>query len=412
MDYVSNAASWEAFQRHEVDPLLSAETLPEIGSLIDFKEFATDYPDRLFPLLNQLRPEFQELFIEYWLLGKSQSFIAQCHGFIQTRTWQNLRIIEQAIGALILLGPRPTEATLRTALVTMNLEITPYGSLAHLIQLYASTQSYSFVAKSVGAPISAIRKIFRPAIAFLLAAKSVQAVAVGSYLRSLIHQASLKGVGLSKRCIARTRRVKTLRFSAPPTDTSPLISFGAVASLRDTPWCMLEISSEHRMTQIAPGLKVQGKKIFGKLPAQIFAPVNAEGELTFGYIFARCASVSRVRSLTRVRGISEMSAVYNDEGVFKHAVTVPHSDVLVMMEDHVAPPVPDLRVHDFVEILTGPAARYCGAVTKVSNGGEAISVEVRFPTGRHFIVKADASCVKWLGKVPEARRSFWGVRTA
>ena len=80
MTHISDAASFEAFTRHEANPLLSAETLPESGSLIDFRAFAQEYPDRLFPLLRRLRPEFVEIFAEFWLLGKSQSFIGHCHG--------------------------------------------------------------------------------------------------------------------------------------------------------------------------------------------------------------------------------------------------------------------------------------------------------------------------------------------
>ena len=113
MLHVTDAASvWQPTDREE-EVLLSAEALPEHSSLIDFKAFARDYSDKLFPLLLKLRPEFQELFIEYYLLEKSQSFIGQVHGQIQTRVWQNLRIIEQSIGSLILLGPTPTAEIIR-----------------------------------------------------------------------------------------------------------------------------------------------------------------------------------------------------------------------------------------------------------------------------------------------------------
>ena len=156
-----------------------------------------------------------------------------------------------------------------------------------MIIAYAKTQSYAEVAAMVHAPVPAIRKIFRPAIAQLSASKDLRTAAVGSYLHNLTHQASLTGAGLSKRCKARTRRVKALRFQAPPTENSPLVSFGRVESLGNTPWYLLEISSEHRMTQLSPVLRAQGKKLFGKKPGQIFAPLNADGELEFGYLFAR-----------------------------------------------------------------------------------------------------------------------------
>jgi transcription antitermination factor NusG len=411
MDHVANAASFEAFNRHEADPLLSAETLDENSSLIDFKAFAQEYPEKLFPLLEKLRPEFQEFFIEYYLLEKSQSFIGKTHGQIQTRVWQNLRIIEQTIGSLILLGTNPGAPILRPVLTKAGLETTQYGSLTFMILKYAENQSYANVAMRVGAPVPAIRKIFRPAITALLADKNVQAVAVGAYLRGLTHQASLTGAGLSKRCVARTKRVKTLRFTAPPSDDSPLISFGAVSSLRDTPWCMLEISSEHRMTQIYPLLRAQGKRVFGKKAAQIFAPVNAEGELAFGYIFARSVSSALVRALTRIRGISEMATICDAEGTFIRAVTISDNEVQAVINKHNPSKKARARVGDFVEILTGPAARYCGTVIEkdsTSKNEEQLTVEVNFPTGRRFLVVADATCVKLLPNIPKAQRRFWG----
>lgn len=408
MDYVANAASFEAFCRQDADPLLSAETLPESSSLIDFKAFAHEYPDHLFPLVMRLRPEFQEFFMEYYLLEKSQSFIGKTHGQIQTRVWQNLRIIEQTIGSLILLGTNPDESVLRPILEKAKLETTPYGSLTQMILLYAASQDYTSVAKQVSAPAAAIRKIFRPAITALLADKNVKTVAVGAYLRSLTHQASLTGAGLSKRCIARTRRVKTLHFTAPPSDDAALISFGSVVSLRDIPWCMLEISSEHRMTQILPTLRNQGKKIFGKRAAQIFAPINADGELEFGYIFARSAVATLVRGLTRIRGISELVSVCNDEGVFVRTVTIPNADVQGMISQHSPLPISKVRVSDFVEIMTGPASKYCGTITETN--GDEVTVEVNFPTGRHFLVLADKTCVKLLPAIPKDLRKFWGTR--
>ena len=407
MDHVSDAASFEAFNRQEVDPNLSAETLSENSSLIDFKSFARDYPEKLLPLLKRLRPEFQELFAEYWLLGKSQSFIGRVHGFIQTRVWQNLRIIEQSIGSLILLGTDPNVETIRVILNKADLEKTPYGSLAGMIIVYAQSQSYTEVADIFRLPVPAIRKIFRPAIASLLANKDVKAVAVGAYLRSLTHQASLTGAGLSKRCKARNRRVKNLRFTAPPSETSPLISFGHIETLGDTPWCMLEISSDGRMAQITPTLRTQSKRIFGKKAAQIFAPLNADGELAFGYIFARSVTPAVVRSLTKIRGIGEMATVCDDDGNFVHAVTVPHADVQAMINKHTPSTISKVRIGDFVEILTGEASRYHGAITGVD--GDDLTIDVRFPTGRKFIVAADITSVKKLPKTPIKQRTFWGV---
>jgi hypothetical protein len=410
MTHVSEAASLEAFRRKEVDPLLSAEALPENSSLIDFKAFAHDYPNKLAPLLAHLRPEFAEFFIEYYLLEKSQTFIGKTHGCIQTRVWQNLRIIEQSIGSMILIGTAPDAEIIRPILRKAKLETTPHGSLTDMIFAYAESRSYAIVAEKFHTPVPMIRKIFRPAIKRLLADKDVKAVAVGAYLRSITHQASLTGAGLGKRYLARLNRAKVFRFDAPPADNSPILSFGPVGHLQDTPWCMLEISSDHRMLQIAPALRDQGKKLFRKNPAQIFAPVTDDGELAFGYIFARCSRQPLVRGLLRVRGISEIASLCDGEGNFVQAVTVPHADIQEMMKKSNAPPLPVVHLQDFVEILTGPAARYCGTVTKMNASTDELTIEVSFPTGKKFIVTADPSCVKRLSNVPMLDRKFWGLR--
>lgn len=407
MTHVSDAASFEAFNRQEANPLLSAETLPESSSMIDFKAFAQDYPEKLMPLLDRLRPEFQELFAEYWLIGKSQAFIGDCHGFIQTRTWQSLRIIERAIGALIILGPNPDADIIRLILRKACVESTEYGSLTDMIISYAKSQNYAQVANEVRAPVPAIRKIFRPAISTLLADKNVRAVAVGAYLHNLTHQASLTGAGLSKRCKARNRRVKTLKFDAPPSEISPLMSFNRIDSLGDIPWHMLEISSEHRMAQIMPTLREQGKKVFGKKPAQIFAPLTTDGELVFGYIFARSVTPAMVRKLTKIRGIGEMSTVCDDEGNFIHAVEVPHADVLEMIARHAPPSKLSLHVGSFVQVLTGPASGYHGTIVKVS--ANTVQVRVDFPSDRQFLISADPTSVLRID-VPKSKQTFWGGR--
>jgi hypothetical protein len=171
---------------------------------------------------------------------------------------------------------------------------------------------------------------------------------------------------------------------------------------------MMEISSDHRMAQITPTLRAQGQRIFGKKPAQIFAPVNDEGGLVFGYLFARSTSLSLVRKLARIRGVGEMATVCDDEGMFKHAVQVPHSDVLEMIKAHTPPAHAGIRAGDFVEILTGESSKYCGTVADVTATGK-VCVEVVFPTGRSFIVSADTTSVKKLPKTPVARRAFWGI---
>jgi transcription antitermination factor NusG len=410
MTHVADAASFESYQRSPDSGLLSAEALPENSSIIDFKAFSAEYPEKLFPLVAQLRPEFQEFFIEFHILRKSQAFIGKCHGQIQTRVWQVLRLVEQAIGSMIILGTNPTAEIIRPILRKARVESTEYGSLTDMIISYAKTQNYAQVAKEVRAPVPAIRKIFRPVIADLLAHKDVKAVAVGAFLRSLTHQASLTGAGLSKRCKARNRRVKTLRFTAPPSEISPLLSFGHTEVLADTPWCLLEISSEGRMAQITPTLREQGKKVFGKKAGQIFAPLNSEGELEFGYLFARSITPAMTRKLTKIRGIGEMSTVCDEDGNFVHAVTVPNAEVQALINKHDTPNSlgGGAQPQDFVEILTGEAKGYHGTVLRMNTITEELTVEVSFPTGRNFLVTTDISSVRKLPKTAVSKRMFWG----
>ena len=204
-----------------------------------------------------------------------------------------------------------------------------------------------------------------------------------------------------------TRRVKTLRFTAPAVETSPLLSFGHTEALGETPWCILEISSEHRMAQIMPTLRAQGRKVFGKKAGQIFAPINADGELTFGYIFARAATPALARKLSRIRGVGEMSAVCDDEGTFKYAVQVPHADVCSLIAKHKPEARATVQMGDFVEILAGEAKGYCGTVSDF-RGDETRTVEVNFPTGRKFFVSADVSSLRKLPKTPISKRTFYG----
>lgn len=405
--HVREAASADAYRRNgNSDADLSAETLPENASLIDFRTFAKDFPDKLFPLLEMIRPEFKEIFIEYYLMGKPQAFIGQTHGFIQTRVWEALRIIEQTIGALIILGTHPSEELLRPILEKAKQEITPYGSFAAMIHLYAASQDYTLVAKTFGAPVPAIRKIFRPAIAALAASKDVKAVAIGSYLTNLTYRAALTKAGLSKSYQARVKRIKNRRFTAPPFENAPLLNFGPVDELADTPWCMLEISAEETMETLHPKIQEHGKKRFGKHAAQVFAPIDADGTLTFGYFFARSKVLSVVRSLVKIRGVVAISSAGDTAETFGHAVTIPHEDVQKMIADYKILPTLGIGQGDFVEILTGPASGYHGTVILVHQHTDTVHVE--FPSGRHFIISADRSAIKRVD-APVQQRGFWGV---
>ena len=410
-------ASLDAYRREEETPLeeTSLEAIQNSESAIDFRTFLEDYPERLLSLLDQLRPEFVELFMETYALGKDQYFLGDTHGFVQTRTWQALRIIEKAIGALLVLGPEPSASDMQGVLVAANLDQTAFGSLAELIACYAATHDYVAVAEYVGAPAPAIRKIFRPAIKVLSASHNLRVAAIGAYLHSLTHQTSLKQPGLSKRALKRLKRVGTHRFVAPALDESPLLNFGNVEKLEDTSWCMFEASweGEHNWLPLRTAVLRQAKKIFGKKPAQVFMPADVEGKLLYGYVFAR--GLGSVRGLLRVQGISSISTQYHEtddssnvEVPDARAVQIPNADLQKMIAQYKRPKVERIRKNDFVRILTGEASRYCGTVVSVKKN--TAIVRVSFPTLRRFIVRADISSLKKLeAKLEE--QNFWGVRS-
>jgi hypothetical protein len=409
-EHVTNEASLLSWALDKPDDsLMSIETLASTNEAIDIKTFAQTNPEKTIELLSHMRVEFLELFLEYYLLEKPQAFLGDTHGCIQTRIWQTLRIVEQALGAFLILGTTPDWGVLFPILEKSGLEQTPYGSLTHMILLYAETQDYSVIAERFKAPVPAIRKIFRPVIEQLLAAKNIREVAVGCYLRHLTHQVSLTGAGLSRRAIARLKRVKSRHFHAPALDESPLLSFNRTETLADTPWVMLEISSDHRMTQITPLLKKCGKQIFGKVPAQIFAPVDAQGDLLLGYIFARSLRMPLAYKLRSIRGITEFSATCDDTGRLTKVITVPNIDLQPVIHKTMTgnTQVPQVHIGDFVEILTGDAAKYCGTIEHIK--GIEIHVTVNFPSGRVFHVIADPTVVKLIPDVPLQRRAFWGI---
>ena len=405
--HVSDQASLASWALDQTDSLLSIETLASSTSTTDIKSFVQNNLEKTLQLLSHLRVEFQELFLEYYLLDKSQAFLGKTHGFIQTRTWQKLRIIEQAFGAMLVLGEIPTAETLYPILEKAGLEQTQHGSLTGMIVTYAKTQSYSAVAEMYSVPVPIIRKLFRPLIKKLVASKDLKESAVGCYLRHLTHQASLTKSGLSKSAIARVNRVKTQHFDAPARGTQPLLNYNKVEALGDTPWVMFEISSDSRMAQLSPVLGKFGKRIFGKNPSQIFAPLDADGELLMGYIFARSLNNTSLYKLQRLRGIAELSATYADTGQRNHVNTVPNAGIqpLISKALNGSVQVPKIKVGDFVKVLTGDAEGYCGTVSQIKKCNAI--VKVYFPSGRKFVVKADRSAVEPIA-TPAYKRTFWG----
>jgi hypothetical protein len=210
----------------------------------------------------------------------------------------------------------------------------------------------------------------------------------------------LTQAGFGKRHQARALRMKHLRFEAPALEHDPLISFGRVETLGDTPWMLFEVSMTN-LDACFPVLQQQFKRICSRKSGQIFAPTNKAGELTFGYFFARSSSPTITRSIARVRGVTEFAATYSDAGNFRKVVTVPEADVAKMIDDCAGQKRQRPQVDDFVQVLSGPAKGYCGTITARN------VATITFLTGRTFTVNLGAGAAKILS-VPKSRRAFFG----
>lgn len=384
----------------DTESLISAETALDNTAVTNFRVYSRDYPEKIFSLIEKLRPEFQELFIEYYILDKPQNFLAQTHGEIQTRVWQQLRIIEQTICAMIVLPDFPRGVS--DILSAAGLEQTEFGDLSYAIRLYHDTRNYVDVAKILHVPVPAIRKVFRPMIAKMLESDDLAVTAVGAHLRNLTYQVSLSDSGLSKSSASRLRRVRKLKFDAPARETSPLFEHGNTESLNDLPWNMLELSSDAQLPRVMDVIRRDVRRYFGKQPVQVFAPTSADGTLALGYLLVRSAHQKGIVRLMKIRGISDVAALFGDDDRIVKMIEVPAADI--------APRIAGLnakesepRVGSFVRIITGEAKNYCGTV--VSQG----HVQVCLPTGRTFEVSINPGSTEVLN-IPKEKRAFWGEK--
>jgi transcription elongation factor len=98
-----------------------------------------------------------------------------------------------------------------------------------------------------------------------------------------------------------------------------------------------------------------------------------------------------------------MVSLYDGDGIATGVVTVPAVDILPLIAAHSAQNVrANVRVGDRVEILSGEAKGYTGVLKQ---GGV---VHVDFPSGRRFLVTAEAGSLRRIGG-KATRNDFWGM---
>ena len=88
---------------------ISAETDIEVDRSDAMFKLATDEPEHFLELVGYLPHLIQDIFYQYYLLGRTQTQISQLLGCSQTNIWQDLRLGKEAICAIIAFGgPPPT----------------------------------------------------------------------------------------------------------------------------------------------------------------------------------------------------------------------------------------------------------------------------------------------------------------
>ncbi len=87
--------------------LNSAEADPGADRSRAIISLATEQPERFLELVGYLPHAIQDIFFQYYLLGRTQTQIGSLLGMSQTGVWQALRLGLEAICAIIALGGPP-----------------------------------------------------------------------------------------------------------------------------------------------------------------------------------------------------------------------------------------------------------------------------------------------------------------
>ena len=110
----SNKRAVELFKENPGQSLLgdkrvSVEADPLYDESDAFFKLAVDEPAKFLELVGYLPHLIQDIFFQYYLLGRTQIQIAKLLGCSQTSIWQDLRLGKEAIGAILSYGgPPPT----------------------------------------------------------------------------------------------------------------------------------------------------------------------------------------------------------------------------------------------------------------------------------------------------------------
>jgi hypothetical protein len=113
-DAVSDKRSVEFFRASPEEALSgsrlsSAEADPGADRSRAIISLAVEQPERFLELVGYLPHAIQDIFFQYYLLGRTQTQIGSLLGMSQTGVWQALRLGIEAICAVILSGGEPPD---------------------------------------------------------------------------------------------------------------------------------------------------------------------------------------------------------------------------------------------------------------------------------------------------------------
>lgn len=90
--------------------LASAEADPAADHSRAVMSLAVDSPEKFLELVGYLPHAIQDIFYQYYLLGRTQTQIGELLGMSQTAVWQTLRLGVNGLCAVIAFGGPPSEA--------------------------------------------------------------------------------------------------------------------------------------------------------------------------------------------------------------------------------------------------------------------------------------------------------------
>lgn len=113
LDLSSDARAEQLFRQDEERAvsglvLSSAETDPSADRSLAITELALRDPARFIELVNYLPHAIQDMFYQYYFLGRTQEQIGKLIGCGQTRVWQSLKLGREAMCAVIYFGQPPS----------------------------------------------------------------------------------------------------------------------------------------------------------------------------------------------------------------------------------------------------------------------------------------------------------------